>query len=363
MTLTCAGKFCTSTDNTKIDGRRIRFFELPSEKILRDAWAKLLKTSYGKNGGSTDAKKVLCELHFDKSCFDDDNQMKPNSVPRYSTTKKPPVNTKFSSAYDEPPTKKTKSDSALNNTLTKKNESSADKETSTKKIKPYRLTVQIDKIILKPGPKSKKYNDKIKISFVSPCITSEIVESLGQLVDLKDRQDLPAYNQCLVCKQVFMAPTALYDHLKEHFSCNVCKMEFTSRKSHGKHYKIHQSDSLELPFKCHVCNLLFVNHEVLSQHSHILNPVKIENKTYNCKDCNITFKNDITYRKHILIHKQESNASINKNEKPKVKTTLPAVSADEYICKICNAKFFSSAEIESHIKIHSSKKKEHPTTA
>lgn len=144
--------------------------------------------------------------------------------------------------------------------------------------RPYRLTVQINKINMRPCPRSKK-TSQIKISVVNPQIPEN-------------------HHQCLVCKKVFSAVSALYEHIKEHFTCDICETEFTSMKAYKSHHKIHESSWSEFPYVCHVCKSVFDSIRGIKDHCHIKRQEKNSDQstTQYCKKCSMTFRNDMTYR-------------------------------------------------------------------
>ena len=172
-------------------------------------------------------------------------------------------------------------------------------ELNQPKPKPYRLIIQIDKVYLKPCPKSKKINQiKINTQNLEKSQESKKNESLIKHSNTNEDEPKNPY-QCLVCKEMFIDISVLYTHIKEHFTCELCGIEFTSRGSYNKHFPLHTSDVKKFPYKCHICDVLFESKESIQRHSHISldNHNRIANDTMQyCKTCNITCNNEIAFR-------------------------------------------------------------------
>jgi hypothetical protein len=109
----------------------------------------------------------------------------------------------------------------------------------------------------------------------------------------------------MICKKEFTIISELYIHLKNHLTCDICKTEFSSKKIHQKHCKLHESKVKQFPYKCHVCDLLFETKDAISKHNHITldkyNDSTGENRIQYCKSCNMTFRNRSIYRYFNLV--------------------------------------------------------------
>lgn len=108
----------------------------------------------------------------------------------------------------------------------------------------------------------------------------------------KSRQDA---KPCPICGLVVANAYGLSCHLKRHnddrpFKCELCSKAFILNHELQKHYLIHKP---ERPFKCNLCPKAFKHPQLLRIHidTHGLNE-------YQCKYCELKFKELISCRKH-----------------------------------------------------------------
>lgn len=155
------------------------------------------------------------------------------------------------------------------------------------KLQPYRLTIQIEKILQRPCPKSKKNNYSKTNGTINKGLANTAIKNENQYL-------------CLVCKETFGSASKLHLHLMKHFTCDICGIEFSSQKLQKDHYPIHQSKNERYPYKCHVCSALFEKKDYIKTHNHIKNMGKFEstdeNRVQYCKTCCMVFKDEVTFR-------------------------------------------------------------------
>lgn len=210
----------------------------------------------------------------------------------------------------------------------------------------YRLTIQIDKIRGKPGPKCKKQIPlTILENIMKNLITNEqeIEEKSQQLQIVKKNcpkgtcrlkkcvyNSKPAFqcercdkyyvkkdetqenksNSCSICSKTFPSLQLLSVHIRMHFICDMCQTECSTQMTYDKHVRLHVSTDPLYPYKCHQCAKIFELKEDVKQHCFTEHPKNTLQNTsfqitsssiaskvpqtndYRCTSCNITFRND-----------------------------------------------------------------------
>ncbi|XP_058802532.1 zinc finger protein 860-like [Phymastichus coffea] len=310
MVLTCSAAFCKSTQNTLINGEKVHFFSFPTDEKLREQWNKVCITT--AKSVKYSGTRVICHLHFNKSCFETISKLKPDAIPTVHCRKK---KAEASLESNNIPMKRSVINlPEVNNEIKMNSEDNSIQSDSSiqTKLQPYRLIVEIEKFFQQPCPKSKK-NNRNKINTTVQNILMNHLSNKEHIV-LKDENQ---NHLCLVCKETFETASELYTHLKEHFTCDICGIEFLSQMSYKSHYEMHQSKNERYPYKCHVCNALFEKKEYIKTHNHIKNMQKFdivgENRIQYCKSCHMTFRDEPTFRKHLNSHVEEATLN-NLNE-------------------------------------------------
>ncbi|XP_033209621.1 protein suppressor of hairy wing-like [Belonocnema kinseyi] len=189
MSLVCCAATCLSNHTTKVDGRSIKFYPFPNDAKLKQQWRNNCKSIRANNVKHKELFR-LCELHFEKSNFTPNMQLKPKAVPTLFDFAKKRKREKISPIANKN-AKRFKLENNDNNNdkneemFTSQSENiftSTPLSTKAGLEKPsslqpqrlgnlfspgakptekvyhgsYRLIIQIDKIRSKPGPKSKK---------------------------------------------------------------------------------------------------------------------------------------------------------------------------------------------------------------
>lgn len=220
-------------------------------------------------------------------------------------------------------------------------------ENSETSEKTYRLTIQIDKIRGKPGPKCKKVqplitfnntknaetneSDTVKtrrsLRIRQPCAQGRcklkkctFKSKLAFQCELCDKfyvakQEVTKSSfSCSKCFKTFSDAQLLHMHIKEHFGCDICLTVCTSQMAYDKHIRLHVSTDPQYPYKCHQCHKIFDVKEGVKQHCLVEHPkitlqntilqvtpsittiIPQQNDNYFCVNCNIGFTNDQAYR-------------------------------------------------------------------
>lgn len=213
----------------------------------------------------------------------------------------------------------------------------------------YRLTIQIDKIRSKPGPRCKKPVPLILFNYLATSkdggenetaektqpLQTSIVKKTCPMGSCKLRKctydSKPAFqcdicnkyyivkregsqekriNTCSICSMIFADPQSLHIHVRKHLICDMCQTECSSQIMYDKHVRLHVSTDPSNPYKCHQCAKVFELKEGVKQHCMMEHPkirlVQITSPTmttkiaqqgdYYCASCNITFRNDQVYK-------------------------------------------------------------------
>ncbi|OXU28921.1 hypothetical protein TSAR_007426 [Trichomalopsis sarcophagae] len=263
----CHAKGCTSNEKIEIDGEKLEFYPFPVDKNLRNQWKRICVTSKDKK------KPYLCELHFCTSAFDSARQLKPDAVPTIESLKS---NTNYETV--------TVSDSEP---ASKKSKSLDSDDVTTSKAKPFRLTVEIKKIVSRPSP-----------------LSENRTKPQEETVFIENGTDKQNSLQCLVCKESFSDITDLYSHNKTHFTCNICNIEFTSRNNYENHSQLHKSNMDQRLYKCDTCELLFESKDELSKHIHstVDSNDDEETRIQYCGSCKMTFSDEVLFSDHLNTH-------------------------------------------------------------
>lgn len=209
----------------------------------------------------------------------------------------------------------------------------------------YRLTIQIDKVRGKPGPRCKKivpllmFNSDMKVLMAKERGTKEKIQSLqspmkkscaqGSCKIRKCTYKSKLAFQCKLCNKYYVTRKEGYNdndfvchpsspdlqssigYAKKHFVCNICQTESNTQLMYDKHARSHVSTDPLYPYKCHLCTKTFEMKEDVKQHylnehpklktlnilRQITSPMKITpQQIHQCTSCNITFSNEYTYR-------------------------------------------------------------------
>uniref|UniRef100_A0A336LQT5 CSON011197 protein n=1 Tax=Culicoides sonorensis TaxID=179676 RepID=A0A336LQT5_CULSO len=178
---------------------------------------------------------------------------------------------------------------------------------------------------------------------------------------------------CDNCGQRFPSET----HLKEHrdlnncnssLKCEVCELNFSSKKSLRRHYsstthiskikdiKTETSTSIELPsFVCNQCSKSFSRADQLKAHAK--SHEKTEEK-YQCDICSKVYHLKSVLKEHILNHTGASKALCSFcgksfTSKANLKQhILRHTQTKTFKCSTCEKMFVSKGELQSHSRTH-----------
>lgn len=213
----------------------------------------------------------------------------------------------------------------------------------------YRLTIQIDKIRGKPGPRCKKLVPLLMLNNdMKDLVTGELgIREKSQPLSQNSVKNACAPGSCKIRKCVYNSKPAFWCkichkyyitrkeegqdekddtiyhaispssqlsnvHAKKHFICDICQTASNTQLMYDKHVRCHVSTDPSYPYKCHLCVKIFELKEDVKQHClnehpklktlktlrQIASPVKIvaRQSDLQCTSCNITFSNEQAYR-------------------------------------------------------------------
>ncbi|XP_015585603.1 zinc finger protein 2 homolog isoform X2 [Cephus cinctus] len=361
---TCSAQGCNSNQNTKINGRNIHFFPFPTDVSLKEQWEYESNLLHEKDCEKYNLQ--LCELHFDKSNFTEDNIINPNAVPtifefpkkrKYDNAPiqhilsevKEPVIKQIKLAEDThslvtPPHSpsaqlipaingKVKVESTTVKRAPLDNEQCAFKQIGvstslfTKQIdigkKVYRLTIRIDKTRARPCPKSKKMN-------MTPQPENKIQEKIQKTNEShsNDRLTIQRDNKSRQNSSCDIAGCKLQKTLlnkKPVFKCECCARYYIVKRSTGQNEKNKS---------CFVCHFVFPTRQALCLHIR---------KHFTCDMCGTECGTQISFNKHARQHVSTD-------------PTLP------YKCHKCLEIFETKSDVRQHnFLIHSAVKLENKT--
>ncbi|XP_032691282.1 zinc finger protein 808-like isoform X2 [Odontomachus brunneus] len=443
MMITCSAKGCPSSQTTKIDGRPISFYAFP-EDDLKNQWLHNCNLASGVN----DKEPLhLCELHFERIHFTTSRDLKSSAVPTlFGRIEEPARKHKTESMLQMkvPPLKQRKLDTTamssenlstqrINNTEDSANGNKADVSINNtavmngsatsataggnceKNKEVYRLTIQIDKIRGRPGPRCKKliplliHNSDMKDLMVGEHEIKKKTQSLQNVKKVckqgscKIRKCI--YNsklafQCELCNKYYItrkqesqddkdnstchtflgSPSSNFS-IKKLFICDICQTESNTQLMYDKHVRYHVSTDPSYPYKCHLCAKVFELKEDVKQHClnehpklktlntlrQITSPIKIagSQNNYQCISCNITFSNEQAYRNHVNSHKKKESLRAKINETKVFPVSNPLSGSQigilqpvKFSCNVCSKEFDNVGEVGIHTKTHLEETKE-----
>lgn len=394
--LTCEAHGCLSNENTKINGKDILLFRFPEEIDQRNEWLKNCQLIE-----NTESNKLiyLCELHFDKTSFNDLKELVSNAIPTIfdkvddDQKKRKIENESETESPKTPPSKQKKLDNDSQSLVTppqspciqlienadKINEQdkidiSSDKISlnGTAHIKPelyskakigkksYCLTIQIDKIYGKPCPRSKKLKILAQLIKGSQQFSENMNNMSQRDQSLKkfNRKAICAKGGCKLKKSIYDSKPAFQcehcdkyyimkknDNQEEKNICTICHKTFSSSQSLYLHTKTH--------FICDMCQTECSSQVTYDKH------IRLHVSTdplypYKCHTCTETFELKEDVRQHYLI----VHPTI-KLQNTILQVTAPSLTQQmqqDYRCVSCNITFRNEQAYRNHISSH--KKKE-----
>ncbi|KXJ71427.1 hypothetical protein RP20_CCG020606 [Aedes albopictus] len=148
----------------------------------------------------------------------------------------------------------------------------------------------------------------------------------------RNEHDLLGYVVC--CNRKYFKKRKLYEHCLSHinpelYRCELCKRNFSDSDSLDTHNKrVHTPDALK-PFKCDICEAAFHKEYLLK--THMKYHLSLEQKIYNCKDCDRSF-GAATY---LRTHQQTVHGAVS-----------------NWVCDICAKGFAHKWRLENHRLSH-----------
>ncbi|XP_036364237.1 GATA zinc finger domain-containing protein 14-like [Octopus sinensis] len=197
--------------------------------------------------------------------------------------------------------------------------------------------------------------------------------------------------QCVYCDEIFPTTKLLKEHLKSHpanspYLCPHCDLKFSSKPRYLRHALLHTK---EKPYTCEECQKCFTT--VTAFHRHLHAKRHSGNNLSTCKQCGLSFIDDVYMSLHFKTHTGEhpfqcdicGNIFACKNnlknhimthtgEKPfqcvhcakrfvtnfSLKVHIRTHTKDyPYSCKICKKKFLCSSNMTSHVRTHTGEKR------
>jgi uncharacterized Zn-finger protein len=174
------------------------------------------------------------------------------------------------------------------------------------------------------------YFETVCFSFQSVKLDSTCNESIYFVTDIRSKELLGEKRDMMsryqTCSTSFThkrtAVKGIGGH-ELHFSCDVCKIRFTSRYNLDRHARVHTE---EMPFSCEVCKKCFSLRSNLIVHLR----VHTGERSFPCEVCKKQFALRSGLKKHLRVHT---------GERP-------------FSCKICKKTFTQSSILSTHIRLH-----------
>ncbi|XP_014469495.1 PREDICTED: zinc finger protein 90-like [Dinoponera quadriceps] len=441
----CSATGCPSSQTIKIDGRPISFYPFPEDDLRKNQWIHNCNLASGVNDNEP---MHLCELHFERINFTASRDLKSSAVPTlFGRIKEPSRKHKADSASQIllpkilPKQKKLDEQSYVtamssentslqhmtensvsnnkadmsNNNVTAVNGSAASTTTGEnceKNKEIYRLTIQIDKIRGKPGPRCKKLvppllksndmkdfstgNEKEKIQLLQSPTKKAC--ALGSCKLRKCVCNSKLAFQCEICNKYYVTKkevspddvdnfihhsnslglqclSNVYQEAKKHFLCDICQTESNTQLMYDKHVRCHVSTDPSYPYKCHLCARIFELKEDVKQHylnDHprlkILNTLRqitsstkvtAQQNDHLCPSCNVSFSNEQAYRNHMYSHKKKESLRANIKETNNIIPVPNPLTGQigilqpvKFSCNVCFKEFDNVGEVDIHTRTH-----------
>lgn len=198
--------------------------------------------------------------------------------------------------------------------------------------------------LLKTNEKLKTTEDKLKKNNRTKK-TNDIIED-SEIIDLVDET-----LECKTCNKFFPSSDMLFDHVKEHLTCDICYCVFSTQLEFKSHMILHTTSNENNPFQCHICDFPFKTKDLVKEHLDKVHGIKppakhpqvMFVKTYQCIICEAVFMGEVTLRNHVnLLHKNVMGQTRSKIFKKSMK----------FSCKVCEMEFPTLKEIKGHTMMH-----------
>ena len=165
-------------------------------------------------------------------------------------------------------------------------------------------------------------------------------------------------NICYICKTDYVALYCLRRHMREShlrkqpYVCHVCDKRFNNKGSYKRHMVIHKD---ERPHVCLVCGMTFKLEQTLKRHW----MTHAGEKPFKCTVCNKRFRVADHLKKHLLIHTGEKpfkcetcGQAFRGKYNLQKHETIHTAGGTSVKCQECDATFKHKEYLAQHMKIH-----------
>ena len=183
---------------------------------------------------------------------------------------------------------------------------------------------------------------------------------------------------CTECGDTFTSETSLSDHmatphanapLSKPFACTDCGEAYSCESDLRNHTaSLHPSDTLSMQFTCTVCGFVYTSECMECQYGldddnskNIRNGDNADEKSFNCDECEINFKNKDEMVLHDYIHRPYSCTecdyrSASSSDCHRHIMNHSGVRLKLISCCMCTDKFATQDELRSHMAMHTESK-------
>lgn len=180
---------------------------------------------------------------------------------------------------------------------------------------------------------------------------------------IKIKRTKKAIFSCPICGKQFNDQSNCLRYKLNHgdtkkVNCLVCGKQLSTKYLLPVHMRIHTREST---FKCDICHLTFFRYEKLSKHRKDVH--KVNQKTYDGKDCYKQFLQNNSLLRHVRIHHQMENIYTCNHckrsyvGKDSLIVHLRSTGEKLYQCYICEKNFCENRALVRHMRIHKKGKK------
>lgn len=160
------------------------------------------------------------------------------------------------------------------------------------------------------------------------------------IVGKKLNNELPVINQSL--------PDQIYSKIIEtnikRFSCDLCNKTYVRKDR----FILHKESHNEKQFQCKICNKVFQKQNELHQHEKF----HIVLRSFQCTSCDMSFKHEINFIKHLKIHGRNLYSKTTERNKDLILHKEIYNKEKFFQCDICDKTYSSKNSLNRHKKIH-----------